>query len=307
MKKMSETILFFGNERLATGVSTATPTLNALIATGYKVGAVVVAQNELGKSRQVRDLEVATTAEQHGIPLITPDTLSGTSEQLAGFGAIAAVLVAYGQIVPQDVLKLFPQGIINVHPSLLPLQRGSTPVESVILSGAPQTGVSLMQLTPKMDAGPIYAQNVVPLQGNETKQNLADRLSTIGSQLVMQHLPHILDGSAIPLSQNNEAATFSQRISKQDGAIDWGKPAVQLEREVRAYSGWPRSRTTLGTTDIIITRAHASDGQGEPGSILLDNKLLGVCTSNGVLIIDSLIPAGKKEMPISAFLAGYKL
>jgi methionyl-tRNA formyltransferase len=304
---MSNKILFFGNERLATGTHSGVPTLQALISSGYEVAAIVIAQAEAGRSRQRRQLEVAAIAEQYGIPLLAPPDLLAVRDQLAGYGAAAAVLIAYGKIVPAAILELFPRGIINIHPSLLPLHRGSAPIENVILEGARQTGVSLMGLSAKMDAGPIYAQTAVPLTGRETKQALASQLSAIGVDLVLEHLPKLLAGALTPTPQDDQAATYDRHIGKTDAQLDWTKPASRLEREVRAYAGWPRSRARLGSTEVIITQAHVDSGRGQPGSILASQKQLGVHTAQDILMIDSLIPAGKKEMPAAAFLAGYKL
>jgi methionyl-tRNA formyltransferase len=316
---MSNKILFFGNERLATGVGTTAPALQALIGAGYEVAALIVAQNDSGRSRRPRPLEVAEVAAAHGIPLLAPDNLAGARDELAAYGAEAAVLIAYGKIVPPEVLSLFPRGIVNVHPSLLPLHRGSTPIETVILEGAAETGVSLMKLIEKMDAGPVYEQVRLPLAGNETKQALAGRLSVMGAELLMKHLPGVLDGSAAdPAPQDDSAATFDPHIVKADGTIDWSKPAAQLEREIRAYAGWPRSRTSLGLTGVIITAARAAAVPAEsaqnavpqetdPGTLRIDGKQLAVhCGQGELLIIDSLIPDGKREMPAEAFLAGYR-
>jgi methionyl-tRNA formyltransferase len=307
MQKTSKKILFFGNERLSTGVYSTVSTLQALIADGYQVAAVVVAQRPAGKSRRQRQLEVSVIAEQYGIPLLAPVDLSAARPELAEFGAEAAVLIAYGRIVPQAVLDLFPRGIVNVHPSLLPLHRGSAPIENVILSGARETGVSLMRLTAKMDAGPLYDQQAIALNGDETKQNLADQLGAIGVDMVLQYLPKILDGSAAPTPQNDSAATYDHMITKADGRIDWHKPAIRLEREVRAYNGWPRSQARLGTTEVIITSAHTEKASGQPGTLKTQDRQLGIYCGQGMLVIDSLVPAGKQEMSAAAFLAGYRL
>ncbi len=314
---MSKKILFFGNERLATGVSTTAPILQDLIAHGYEVSAVVVAQNDIGKSRQARQLEVALVAQEHDIPLLSPGDLSDPKahEQLAAYGAQAAVLIAYGKIVPPAVLALFPRGIVNLHPSLLPQHRGSTPIESVILDGTRETGVSLMRLAEKMDAGPVYAQTAAALSGRESKQGLADQLSSIGLELLREHLPGIMDGTLSPVPQDETGATYDDHIDKAHSAIDWSKPAERIEREIRAYSGWPRSRANFGYTEVIITGAHIQEPKNNedevasttPGSLWLDgSKQIGMTTGHGILVIDSLIPAGKREMSAQAFLAGYK-
>ena len=308
-------IIFFGNERLATGVTTEVTTLKALLDAGYHVAAAV-SHNEATSSRKQRMLEIAEVATSHNIPVHLPAKPADILDQLAAYKADIGVLVAYGKIVPQEVIDLFPHGIINIHPSLLPRHRGSTPLESVILSGEKETGVSVMGLAQAMDAGPVYAQETVPLTGNETNQALADELLTVGSKLILQVLPDALAGTAQPTPQDDSAATYDELIEKQDGQLDFSKPAQQLEREVRAYFGWPQSRTTIGNKEVIITQAHvvpASSIQNpeslpnEPGTIWQDGKQLGFYTTEGILAIDTLKPAGKGEMSAAAFLAGNKL
>lgn len=304
---MSKRILFFGNERIATGVTTPALVLQSLIKAGYEIPAVIVAQEDQAKSRKERPLEVAAVAEAHGIQVLAPPKLSEAKEGLEKFEAETAVLIAYGKIVPQTIIDIFPKGIINIHPSLLPKHRGPTPLESAILQGDKETGVSLMQLAAKMDAGPVYAQETVLLHGNETKQQLADQLTTLGAHMLLHYLPDILSGKLKPTDQNHNFATYDEKINKEAGMIDWQKPAEMLEREVRAYAGWPKSRAELAKRDVVITKAHFESGSGVPGTLWLEPGQLGVHCKEGVLAIDSLIPSGKKEMTAQAFLAGYQL
>jgi len=306
MTPTSKTILFFGNERLATGLGTTAPALRGLIEDGYHIAAVVVAQNETGKSRKARPLEVADIAAAAGIPVIAPARLQDAADELKKYGAEAAVLAAYGKIVPQAILDLFPMGIINIHPSLLPLHRGSTPIESVILEGASETGVSLMKLVPQMDAGPVYVQDHLLLNGDETKELLATKLSEMGANLLRVHLPAILGGSLEPTAQDESRATTDQQMSKADAELDFQKPAEQLAREVRAYAGWPRSRCMIGTQEVIVTAAHVGIGVGAAGAVHLAPDQLGIYTTDGILVIDRLIPLGKREMSAAEFLRGYQ-
>lgn len=304
---MSRKILFFGNERLGTGLVTTAPVLQALVGAGYEVAAVVVAQNDIGQSRKGRELEIGAVAAQLGIPVIVPPKLSEARDELAAYEAEAAVLVAYGKIVPQDIIDIFPRGIINIHPSLLPKHRGPIPLEGVILNGESETGVSLMRLAAAMDAGPVYVQQVQPLQGSETKQQLADRLINIGKDLLLTHLPAILGGVLEPVEQNDDEATYDKRIEKSASELDFTKSATELEREIRAYAGWPRSRATIGTSEVIVTQAHVqNDANGAAGSLWIEGKQIGLYADKGLLIIDKLIPAGKKEMTAEGFIAGYK-
>ena len=301
----SEPIVFFGNERLATGFTTEVPPLRRLIAAGYTIAAVVT-NYEVGRSRSVRELEVAAVAKAHHIPLIINEKPGAIIRQLQSYQAIAGVLVAYGQIVPQNVIDIFPRGIINIHPSLLPLHRGPTPIESAILQGDSQTGVSLMQLAKAMDAGPVYVQQPIDLNGSETKMGLTKQLLDLGGDLLIKHLPAILSNSLIPTPQDNTVATYDQLIAKEDGAINWTKPAIQLEREIRAYAVWPKSKVSLNGLEAIITKAHVVNISGIVSSpTIIDRKPTYICGEQA-LAIDIIKPAGKKEMTGEAFLAGYK-
>jgi methionyl-tRNA formyltransferase len=305
MTKRSDRIVFFGNERLATGLGTNAPVFRALIAEGYTIAALVVTEAHLAKSRKARDLEIVQVAEEHDIPVFRPALLGEALDTLKDYDADAAVLVAYGKLIPEEVINVFPKGIVNIHPSLLPKHRGPTPIEGTILQGSHETGVSLMQLVKEMDAGPVYAQEKITITGEETKQELATRLHNLGKDMLIEHLPAILDGSLKPEEQHDDNATYNHLISKDEGELDYNKPAEQLEREVRAYAHWPRSFTSIGTTRVIVTEAHASDVAGVPGTLYIDGKQLGLHTSRGTLILDTVLPPGKKEMPASSFLAGY--
>jgi methionyl-tRNA formyltransferase len=304
MKKTSEPIVFFGNERLATGFTTEAPTLTGLLQAGYTIAAVVT-NYEAGKSRSIRELEVASVAKTYDIPLIINERPGDIIEQLRNYNAIAGVLVAYGQIVPQRVIDIFPRGIINIHPSLLPLHRGPTPIESSILNGESKTGVSLMQLTKAMDAGPVYAQREIALDGTETKSALTKQLLEVGSAMLLEKLPIILSGDLLPAPQNNTRATYDQLITKEDGCIIWEKPAQQLEREIRAFIEWPKSRVAFGDLQLVITKVHIIDAAGTAGTTAIINKQPVVYCGKQALVIDLLKPAGKKEMTGEAFLAGY--
>ena len=303
-------LVFFGNERLATGVTTTAPVLQSLLAAGHEVAAIVVAQEASGQSRKQRPLEVAAIAEQHGILLLAPAKLSEISERLSSLKADAGILVAYGKLVPQSIIDIFPRGIVNLHPSLLPLHRGSIPLEATILQGDAETGVSLMQLVREMDAGPVYSQQSVVLKGDETKQTLADTLVAVGIAMLNKNLPQILDGSLQPTPQPAAGATYDQRLSKDAGVLDgaaWDQPAAAIERIVRGYAGWPRVRTTIGGISVIITAAHVTEGLGIPGSVWNEAKQFGIHAQDAVVVIDALIPAGKKEMSGRDFMLGYKL
>jgi methionyl-tRNA formyltransferase len=231
-----------------------------------------------------------------------------SASNLALSDASIAVLVAYGKIVPQSVIDIFPHGIINIHPSLLPLHRGSTPIESVMLNGAIETGVSIMSLQLAMDTGPVYSQTKIDLKGNESKQELADSLLRIGSEQLPVLISAIVAGDVVPVEQNNDKATYDEQIQKSDGMIDWNKSAKRIEQEIRAYTGWPQSHASLNGIDCVIIAARILDERitGEIGSLFIHEKKLAVVCGENALILETIKPAGKKEMDSAGFLNGYK-
>ena len=298
MTNLSKPLLFFGNERLVSGLKTTNaPVLRALIEHGYNIVAVVSHHSD-SKSRNNRELEVAQVASEHNIPVLLPNRPAEILEKLTAFHAEAAILVAYGRIIPQSVIDIFPKGIINLHPSLLPQYRGPTPIESVVTNGDSQTGVSVMQLTAGMDEGPVYAQTAIPLHGTETKFELYETLSVVSVELLLKILPSILDGSLQPTPQDDSKATYCKLLSKTDSRLD---PTIvtasEAERRVRAHLGFPKTKTTILGRDIIITKAHIAAEPKTP----LDIK----CRDGVYLSIDELIAPSGRHMSDEAFLRGY--
>ncbi len=266
--KKSNKLVFFGNERLATAAPTTAPTLRALVEAGYEIEAVITSHQD-AVSRQKRDLEIGPVAQNYKIPVILPGENISLADKLKHHRTEAAVLVAYGRIIPQTVIDLFPKGIINVHPSLLPKLRGSTPIESAILDQLSQTGVTLMKITAQMDAGPIYAQKKLALGGRESKFELADKLGNAGAELLVNHLPQILDGSLETWPQDDSKATYTRLLAKEDGIVSWDKPAKQIECEVRAFLGWPKSQANVFGHNIIITKARVAKDQND-GDLVME-------------------------------------
>ena len=215
-------------------------------------------------------------------------------------------------MVPVEIIALFPFGIVNVHPSRLPKHRGSIPIESVILYDEKETAVSLMSLAKAMDAGPVYAQSeAIRIEHDVTKQVLADHLAEVGANMLGVVLPKILSGDCTAQEQDHRLASYDERITKEDGFLNFSKSAVQLEREIRAYAEWPKSRTVIASKDVVITKAHVANGDELPGEkhangdVFVSHKQLCIQTAEGVLVVDELKPAGKQAMSGQAFLAGY--
>lgn len=290
-------LIFFGNERLVSGLDhTETPVLRSLIEAGYEICAVVA--NDSGtRSRKPRPLEVAELAKSHGIPVFLPERPMDIYDELRAFGADAGVLVAYGRIVPQKLIDLFPFGIINIHPSLLPRYRGPSPIESAIANGDESTGVSIMSLSAKMDAGPVYHQVEFHLPTYETAPHLSQKLATLAATELIATLPKIFDGSLKPVGQDETKATYCQLITKADAKLDPStQTAEQAERLIRAYKAFPRARLNIAGHDVIILRAHLSDAMSNG---------LDVPFTQGILSIDELIAPSGKTMTAEAFIKGY--
>jgi methionyl-tRNA formyltransferase len=289
----SKTIIFFGTEDFSLAV------LTALIETGYTIGAVVTKPDgKKGRGQQLTPPPVKVLATKHNIPVWQPQKLAEISENIESFDNPAGVLVSYGKIIPQSTIDLFTPGIINVHPSLLPKYRGPTPIESAIVNGDKTTGVSIMQLSAKMDAGPVYAAKEYGLNGNETQFELYQTLATFGSDLLLETLPGILDGSTQPKQQNELEATYCALLSKDDAWLDTAKyTAEEAERLVRAHLVFPKSKIKVHDKDIVITKARVVDTKKTP----LDIEFQG----GAFLSIDELIAPSGKRMNAEAFLRGY--
>jgi len=301
MKKISRPIVFFGTENFSA------KSLEALIDAGFEIAAVVTKPDSAqGRGKKVQSHPIKEIALAANIPVWQPEKVAEISDSIKALENPVGVLVSYGNLIPDSILEVFEPGIINIHPSLLPKYRGPSPIESAILNGDSKTGVSIMKLTKEMDAGPIYSQVEITLQGNEYSEDLYTRLAGKGAELLVDILPSILDGQLQATDQNENESSYCKLISKSDGIIDWNKPATDIERQIRAFHKWPKSRTTLGEIEVIITKAHTSSENDTPGSMNLANGSFRVFASEECLVIDTLQPLGKKEMPIQAFLAGYK-
>lgn len=248
-----------------------------------------------------------------GTPVFTVNSKQELDEMIMtqSFTSTIGLLIDFGIMVSQTVIDAFELGIINSHFSLLPEWRGADPISFAVLSSQKTTGVSLMLIDQGMDTGKILVTKSITISDKETTPSLTGKLITLSDQLLAEYIPKYADGEVQPRSQSHpDRATYSRKLSKDDGIIDWQKPAKDIEREIRAFTDWPKSRTTLGGKDLIITSARADSAtapDANPGEIDLTSQpgQLGITTGKGTLWVDTLKPAGKKEMPAKAFLAGY--
>lgn len=252
---------------------------------------------------------VATIAEHLSLPLYTAaskvelDTLIAQTK----FKSKLGVIIDFGIIVSQQVIQAFPLGIVNSHFSLLPRWRGADPITYAIINGDTKTGVSLMLIDEGMDTGKLLTYRTLHMHPEETTVTLTSKLITLSNDLLSKYLPLYINGDIRPKQQPHPSrATYSHKISKQDGIIDWSLPAEQIERTIRGYIEWPGSRCTLAGLDCIVTKAHVVTMEDTPGTYIIHGNELVIFAGKNALSIDTIKPAGKKEMPIAAFLAGYK-
>lgn len=293
MTRTSKRIIFFGTEDFSL------VTLRALVDAGFLVEAVVTKPDmKKGRGHTLSQPAVKTYAVDQGITVWQPTKLTDIADDITALDQPLGVLVSYGKLIPQSIIDLFSPGIINIHPSLLPRYRGPSPIESAIANGDQETGVTLMQLSAQMDAGPLYAYTPLELTGRETAPELYHTLGEIGAQMLLRILPDIFEGTlADPQPQNDDDATYCALLTKADGILDPATlTAVEAERRVRAYLTYPRSRVVLGSDTLIVTAAHIADTAHSDLDIRFKD--------GAYLSIDKLIAPSGKTMLADAYLRG---
>jgi len=305
---MSETIVFFGSGPVA---ARSLEYLSKI----FEIEAVITKPKP---ANHKEDFPVLKTANQLGLKISTvtdKQTLDLVFSDKP-FRSKLGILIDFGIIVSQEVIDYFPKGIINSHFSLLPEWRGADPITAAILSGQKRTGVSLMLLTAGLDEGPILAQLPCDIDNKPDSDQLTDELVEISAEGLRIITPLWLNSEieALPQDAGTLASsmepTYSRKLTKADGQLDWTKPAIQLEREVRAYHNWPKSHLDIGGIDVIVTKASVLPGrpnQEKPGTLMEspDHQTIELVSSDGFLSIERLKPAGKNEMTAKAFLVGY--
>lgn len=243
--------------------------------------------------------DIPIYATQNGVELDELFTAQSFQSKLA-------VLVDFGVIVSRTIIDSFPLGIVNSHFSLLPKLRGADPITFAILEGYEKTGVSLMLIDEKMDTGKLIAQKTLHIKPGATTPSLTKDLVKISNALLAHYVPRYTAGKIKPRAQPHPGrATYTRKLKKDDGIIDWTKPAVEIEREIRAYAGWPKSRTNIVGKDVIIISARIFADNGKPGTYETKNKDLIIFAGKGALAVNRLKPVGKKEMTGADFIRGY--
>ena len=290
----------------------AVPPLEALIREGYDLCAVYTQPDRpAGRGRRLTPSPAKLTASRHGIPIRQPGSLRSEQEQaeLRDLRPDVMVVAAYGLILPRAILEAPRLGCINIHASLLPRWRGAAPIQRAILAGDIETGITLMQMDPGLDTGPILAQARCPIEPRDTAQTLHDRLAVLGARVLVENLPVFARGDLSAQPQDDALATYARKLDKAEAALDWSQSAAFLERQVRAFNPWPVAFTSVGGKPLRIWEALAiNDSASDPGSILRASREgIDVATGKGTLRLLKLQLPGGRPVAAGEFLSGHHL
>jgi methionyl-tRNA formyltransferase len=288
----------------------AVPSLAALFELGEVVAVVTQPDKPRGRGQALAISPVKAYALERGVPVLQPVKLRTPpfSEELRHYAPDVCVVTAYGRILPKELLELPRKGCVNVHASLLPRFRGAAPIQWAIAQGDAETGVSLMVMDEGLDTGPVLAEKRLPIAPDETSATLHQKLSGLGGELLRECLPAYLRDELAPVPQPSEGVVLAPIIQKEEGRLDFTRPAVELERRLRAFTPWPGAFTTLEGKLFKVHRARVGAGRGEPGTVLsAGTQGLEVACGEGSLVLLEVQPEGKRVMGAGDFLSGRKL
>jgi len=298
MQKTSKTIVFFGSGPVAaTSLELLTKHLN--------IEAVVTKPKP---AYHRGDFPVIALAERLSLQTLYASNKQELTDLFATKPVTSrlGIVIDFGVIIPREVIDYCPLGIINSHFSLLPKWRGADPISFAILEGDAKTGVSLMLIDENLDTGKLIVQKSLIIEPDETTPTLTDKLISLSDELLATYVPRYISGDITPRVQPHPSrATYSRKLTKDDGVIDWHKPAVRIEREIRAFIEWPKSHTQIAGKEVIITQARVIDATGKPGQFTISDRQVTVYTGKQALVIARLKLAGKNEMSGDSFIAGY--
>jgi methionyl-tRNA formyltransferase len=288
----------------------AVPSLKALAASRHEVAAVYTQPaRPAGRGWRPRPSPVQSAAETLAIPVRTPARLRDPADQaaFADLHADLAVVAAYGLILPKAILDAPRLGCINLHASLLPRWRGAAPIQRALLAGDPETGVTIFQMEPSLDTGPIIASRSVPISERSTAASLHDELAEVAAGMVVAAVDDLAAGRTHPVPQPEEGVTYAAKVEKAEGRLDWTQSAEALERQLRALNPWPGCWTEVGDGTIRVLAGHAVSDGGDGGRVpgeVLDERLTVAC-GEGCLELSMVQRPGGRPLPAEAFLRGF--
>jgi methionyl-tRNA formyltransferase len=289
-------VLFWGTPEFAA------PPLRALLGEGFDVvGVVTQPDKPRGRSRSALvPSPIKLIATEEGIPVLQPEKPRGPdfTAELEALSPDVSVVVAYGHILPKGVIDLPPAGTLNIHASLLPALRGAAPIQAAIREGLSETGVTIMRMVPRLDAGPILLQSRLPIAEDETYGELQLRLSELGAQTLIEALALIGVGGDAEVPQDEALATYAPKVERDDARLDWTADARTISRAIRAYDPKPGAFTTLRDLDVKLYGARlVTDAHGDPGEVLaIDEAGMLVACASGAVRVAYVHPAGKRRV-----------
>ena len=289
----------------------AVHSLRALIESGEEVIAVVTQPDKpKGRGLEIVPPPTKLLAEKHGIPVLQPAKIK-TEEffnELKKFSPDLICVAAYGKILPKNILDFPPHGSINVHASLLPKYRGAAPINWAIIRGEKITGITTMKMDEGMDTGDILLKKEVPIDDEDTGETLSEKLSEIGAKLLIETIRLLKEGKLSPIPQDHSQATYAPMLKKEDGKIDWEKPAEEIRNLIRGVLPWPGAYINLEGKLLKIYKVRLAEGEGKPGEVMKsDSGILRVATGKDTLDILELQIEGGKKLKTKEFSRGRKI
>jgi methionyl-tRNA formyltransferase len=300
----------------------ALPTFDALLTSSHRVVAVVTQPDRpRGRGQKATDAPVKQRALEAGVPVMQPGSLKDAAwlETFSALHVDLGVVAAYGKILPESLLSRPPLGMINVHASLLPKYRGAAPIHRAVAAGEHETGVTIMRIVKALDAGPMLATVHRTIEDDDTSVAVERDLGILGAQLLVEIVDRLAQGPVREEAQDDRAASYAPRLTREEGVIDWVRPAPVIHNLVRGMQPWPMASTTLDGRRFILhrTRLHRASGpapdpegpiDAAPGTVLsARGDALLVATGEGILQIDTLQAEGRRVMSTREFLAGHKM
>ena len=301
-------VVFFGTPEFAV------PTLEALIASRHRVVTVVSQPDRpKGRGQRLQPTPTRQVADAAGIPVLQPLRLreEGFLEVLAAARPALGVVAAYGRILPERLLVLPRLGMINVHASLLPAYRGAAPVHRAVIAGDTETGVTIMRVVQELDAGPVIAAATRPIGADETTVEVERGLAALGAPLLVSVVEALAAGRAVETPQDHDRATFAPKVGREEGTIDWNRPAADIHNLVRGLQPWPLVSAWIGNARHVIHRTERTDDQAQaPGGTIVEasgDRLMVTGGDGRVLRVRLIQPEGRRVMAAQEFLAGRRV
>jgi methionyl-tRNA formyltransferase len=284
------------------------PILEALINNGYEiVGVVTQPDKKIGRKQILTPSPVKQVAKKHSIKVLQPEKIKNEYKEVLTLNPDLIVTAAYGQFIPKEILDFPKYGCINVHASLLPLLRGGAPIQKAIIEGHKKTGITIMEMTLKMDAGDILSQKEIEITAEDTYGSLHDKLSKIGAKLLIETIPKLIKGEIKKIKQDESLVTFAYNLTREDEKIKWEKQSQDVYNHVRGFDPTPGAYTTIDNQILKVWKVSLTDDESDeqPGTIVKTKTSIGVvCGDKKVVELVEVQVAGKRRMTVKELLNG---